>query len=90
MKSLLLSAALLLSVTAPAFAYDADTAAATPQADSAKMKHCRSMMRDGKMMEGMPKQMTDECAAMMKNDGMAGTNKPATPSGPASPQPRRL
>ncbi len=80
MKKLILSAALLLLTTSSAYAAG-DTAA---KQDDAMKKHCVSMMKDGKMMDGMPKQMTDKCEAMMK-DGMAGMNKEAVPSDMAKP-----
>lgn len=69
MKKLILSAAFLLLATPHAFAAG-DTEASKD--NSAMMKHCQSMMKDGKMMDGMPKQMTDKCKELMKNDNMQG------------------
>jgi hypothetical protein len=82
MKKLILSAALLLLAVPNAFA--AGDAEATKD-NSGMMKHCQSMMKDGKMMEGMPKQMTDKCNVMMKDNGMKGMKMDAMPADTGKP-----
>ncbi|MGB9152781.1 MAG: hypothetical protein WCD70_06810 [Alphaproteobacteria bacterium] len=80
MKKLALTTVLLLLAVSAVYA---DDDSATKQ--DAMLKHCRSMMKDGKMMDGMPKQMTDKCQALMKNDDMEDMNKDAMPSDTAKP-----
>ena len=82
MKKLILFAALLL-LEAPNACAAGDTAAAKD--DIAMMKHCQSMMKDGKIMEGMPRQMTDKCNAMIKDNGMAAMNMDAKPANTTKP-----
>lgn len=76
MKKLITATALALTVTSIAYAADdksTDKQAGMMQGDM--MENCQHHMKDGKMMDSMPKDMVDQCQEMM-NDGMKD-KKPA-------------
>jgi len=77
MKKLITTTAAILLFASAASA--ADTKPAEQQGMMPKnmigsdiMKTCQSHMKDGKMMDNMPKDMMKNCQEMMKNGGMMG------------------
>ena len=69
MKNVIALTALLLAATT----YAAEPNAAAPQNSMGQgdmMKNCQAHMKDGKMMDSMPKDMMENCQKMMKDSGM--------------------
>ena len=69
MKNVIALTALLLAATT----YAAEPNAAAPQNSMGQgdmMKNCQAHMKDGKMMDSMPKDMMENCQKMMQNGGM--------------------
>ena len=91
MKKLIAIAVLTLLFTPAAFA--ADTQGNMMQDDM--IKNCQSHMKDGKMMDDMPKDMMMQCQKMMKNGDMMGdkmmpqngTNTMQMPDADVAPKP---
>jgi hypothetical protein len=66
MKKLIATTMIALTLTSAAYA--ADEKAADKQ--TGMMKQCQSHMKDGKMMDSMPKDMMGKCQEIMKDSGM--------------------
>lgn len=76
MKKLIVNTTAVLLIVSAAHAADqksADQQGGMMQGDMAK--NCQSHMKDGKMMDSIPKDMMAKCQKMMKDGGMMGGDK---------------
>jgi hypothetical protein len=74
MKKLITTTILALTITSAAYAAEdtatKDTMKGSGMMQGDMMKNCQSHMKDGKMMDSMPKDMMAKCQDMMKDGGM--------------------
>jgi hypothetical protein len=80
MKNLITLTAIAL--LAASSAYAADDKSDAKQGDM--MKNCQGHMKDGKMMDSMPKDMMGKCQEMMKGGGMMQPKDAAKSDAPVS------